>query len=203
MSELKELLEKLSNAHGISGYEGDIREIVRSEIEDYVDEVRIDRIGNIIGTKKGKSPSVMIAAHMDEIGLMAKYVDDNGFIRFVTVGGWFDQTLLSQRVIVKGKNGPINGVIGSKPPHRMDAEERKKPIKADDMFIDIGAKDREDAEGMGVIPGSTVVIDMELKELGNGKVTGKAFDNRAGVAMMIAALKRMKTDLTVYAVGTV
>jgi len=203
MSELKDLLEKLSNAHGISGYEGDIREIIRGEIEPYVDDVRVDRIGNIIGTKKGKNPSVMIAAHMDEIGLMAKYVDDKGFIRFVTVGGWFDQTLLSQRVIVSGKKGRINGVIGSKPPHRMDAEERKKPIKADDMFIDIGAKNREDAEEMGVVPGSTVVIDMELKELGNGKVTGKAFDNRAGVVMMIEALKRMKTDLTVYAVGTV
>ncbi|MDY6965382.1 MAG: M42 family metallopeptidase [Halobacteriota archaeon] len=203
MGELKDLLKRLSNAHGISGYEGNIREIIEEEMKPYVDEIRTDRVGNLIGTKEGKKPSVMIAAHMDEIGLMAKYVDDNGFIRFVTVGGWFDQTLLSQRVNISGKNGPISGVIGSKPPHRMDAEERKKPIKADDMFIDIGAKSKEDAEEMGIVPGSTISIDMELKELGNNKVTGKAFDNRAGVVMMLEALKRMNTDLTVYAVGTV
>ncbi len=203
MSDLKGLLKKLSDAHGISGYEGNIGTIVKKEMKPYVDKIKVDSIGNLIGTKKGKGPSVMIAAHMDEIGLMAKYVDYNGFISFVCVGGWFDQTLLSQRVILYGKNGPVVGVVGSKPPHRMDAEERKKPIKTDDMFIDIGAKNREDAEKMGIFPGATATIDIEMKELTNNRVTGKAFDNRAGVVMMIEALKRMDTDATIYAVGTV
>ena len=87
---IKNLLEKLSNAHGISGYEGNVRAIIKEEIESYVDEVKIDTFGNLITIKKGKSPSVMLAAHMDEIGLMVKYVDDEGFIRFAKVGGWFD-----------------------------------------------------------------------------------------------------------------
>ena len=196
-------MKKLSDAHGISGYEGSVTEIVKKEMKPYVDKITVDSVGNLIGTKKGKKPSVMIAAHTDEIGLMAKYVDDKGFIRFVCVGGWFDQTLISQRVIVYGKKGPVVGVVGSKPPHRMDAEERKKPIKTDDMFIDIGAKTREDVEKKGIFPGATATIDIEFKELINKRVTGKAFDNRAGVAMMIEALKRTNTDATVYAVGTV
>ena len=161
MSGLKDLLKKLSDAQGISGYEVSIRDIIEEEMGPYVDEIRTDSVGNIIGTKIGDGPSVMIAAHTDEIGLMVKYVDDKGYIRFVKVGGWFDQTLLSQRVVLYGKKGPVVGVVGSKPPHRMDAEERKNPIKADDMFIDIGAKSKEDVEELGIFPGATASIDME------------------------------------------
>src|SRR5665811_2287859 len=92
------------------------------EIEPYVDTIRKDVMGNLIATKKGEGPSIMLAAHMDEIGLMVKYIDDNGFLRFVEIGGWFDQTLLSQRVILHGKKGPIAGVIGCKSPHLMKDE---------------------------------------------------------------------------------
>ena len=203
MSEIQRLLERLSNAHGISGREDSVREIVREEIEPYVDEVRVDNLGNLIATKKGKKPSVMIAAHMDEIGLMTKYVDDKGFIRFITVGGWFDQTLLNQRVILHTDSGPVVGVIGSKPPHVMKAEDRKKPIKIDDMFVDVGCKDKDEAEALGIKPGTPMSTDRTFAKMAGDRVTGKAFDNRAGLVMMIEAIKKAKTESEIYAVGTV
>jgi len=204
MSDLKRLLEILSNAHGVSGYEGNIRQIIEEEVRPYVDEISTDKMGNLIATKKGGSPVVMLAAHMDEIGLMVKYVDDKGFARFTKTGGWFDQTLLNQRMIMHTENGPIYGVLGSKPPHAIKEEDKKKIINADDMFIDIGAKSKEDAEKLGVKTGTPVTSDIDFKPLGNDLVTGKAFDNRAGCAMLIVALRQMKdVKATVHAVFTV
>ncbi len=203
MKEIQSLLEKLSNAHGVSGREGSVQQIIREEIEPYVDEIRIDRLGNLIATKNGERPSVMIAAHMDEIGLMTRYVDENGFVRFITVGGWFDQTLLNQRVILHTDSGPLVGVVGSKPPHVMSAEDRKKPIKVKDMFVDLGGKDRDEVTALGVGPGTPITIDRTFATLIGDNVTGKAMDNRAGVVAMIEALKRTKTRSAVYAVATV
>jgi len=203
MSEIQRLLERLSNAHGISGREGSIQEIVREEIGPLVDEIRVDKLGNLVATKKGERPSVMIAAHMDEIGLMTKYVDEKGFMRFVTIGGWFDQTLLNQRVIIHADSGPIYGVIGSKPPHVMKPDDRKKPIEIKDMFVDAGCMDQDEAKALGIKPGTPMSMDRTFAKLAGDRVTGKAFDNRAGVVMMIEALKRTKTKSQIYAVGTV
>ncbi len=203
---MEELITKLSNAHGISGSEENIKTILEEELKPYADEIRTDKMGNLIVVKKGEGPSIMLAAHMDEIGLMVKYIDDDGFLRFVTIGGWFDQTLHSQRVIVHTKNGPVPGVIGSKPPHVMKDEDRKKPIKTDDMFIDVGANDKEDAEKMGIEVGTPISMDMEVKKLANSKITGKAFDNRAGCAIVIETMKQLaEQDIkaTLYVVGTV
>jgi putative aminopeptidase FrvX len=203
---IKELLEKLSNAHGISGYEGDVREIIKKEVKPYVDQVKVDSFGNLIATKKGKSPSVMLAAHMDEIGLMVKYIDDEGFIRFAKVGGWFDQTLVNQRVLLHTKKGTVAGVIGSKPVHVMEEEEKKKTIESKDMFIDVGASSRDHATAMGIEPGVPVSMDRKLVGLANDRVTGKAFDDRAGGAVLITVMQRIaKLDLeaTVMAVFTV
>jgi len=188
---IKSLLEKLSNAHGISGHEGSVREIIKKEVESCVDEVKVDTFGNLIATKKGKSPSVMIAAHMDEIGLMAKYIDDEGFVRFAKVGGWFDQTLVNQRVLLHTKKGMVAGVIGSKPVHVMQNEEKKKAIEAKDMFIDVGASSRDEAIAMGVEPDVTVSLDQKMATLANDRVTGKAFDDRAGGAVLITVLQRI------------
>lgn len=202
---MREILRKLCNSHGISGYENEIRDIIREEIKNYVDEIRIDALGNIIAIKKGSDdyPSVMLAAHMDEIGLMVKGIDKNGFIKFLKFGGWFDATLLNSRVVLHGEKGKIYGVIGSKPPHLMKEEERKKSIKAEDMFIDIGAKSKEEVEKAGIRIGSPITLDVEMKELLNKRITGKALDDRVGIAMMLEAIKRTKSEATIYAVGTV
>ncbi|HPJ30458.1 MAG TPA: M42 family metallopeptidase [Methanothrix sp.] len=203
MSEIQRLLERLSNAHGISGREGFIQEILRQEIAPLVDEMRVDRLGNLVATRRGDRPSVMIAAHIDEIGLMTKYVDEKGFIRFVTIGGWFDQTLLNQRVVIHADSGPICGVIGSKPPHVMKPDDRKKPIEITDMFVDAGCMDQDEAKALGIKPGTPMTIDRSFAKLAGDRVTGKALDNRAGVVMMIEALRRTRAKSTIYAVGTV
>ena len=202
---IKDLLEKLSNARGISGFEGDIREIVKAEVEPFVDEIIIDGIGNLIASRKGDGPTVMLAAHMDEIGLITKFIDDNGYIRFVKVGGWFDQILLGQRVVMRSEDGEkeVFGVIGSKPPHLMEAEERKKPVKAEDMFIDVGCTNKAEVESLGICEGVPVIMDREFRSLANDRVTSKAFDNRAGLVMVIEALKRIKENVAVTVVGTV
>jgi len=206
LEKLKNLLEKLSNAHGISGHEKEVRNILEEEIKPYVDEIKTDKLGNLIATKNGKGPSVMIAAHMDEIGFMVKYINDNGFIYFAKSGGWFDQTLLNQRVVIHTKNKRIIGVVGSKPPHIMKEEEIKKVVIIEDMYIDIGAKNKKDAKKIGVQVGDTITLDRKFELLSNNMVTGKAFDNRAGLVMMIEAarlLNKNKIKAKIHFVGTV
>lgn len=199
---MSDLLQRLSDAHGISGYEGSVRAIVEQELKPYAD-LRMDVPGNLIFTKKGTSPSIMLAAHLDEIGLVVKHIDEEGFIRFVKVGGWFDQTLLNQRVVVHSKK-PCFGVIGSKPPHVMKEDEKKKPVDVKDMFIDVGASSADDAADTGIEIGTPISIDRCLVELANDRVTGKALDDRAGVAILIEAMKRISDiEPTVHAVFTV
>jgi len=200
---VRELLRRLSNAHGVSGSEGSVQSVIRKELKGYVDEIHEDPLGNLIAVKKGGKFRVMLAAHMDEIGLMVKYIDDKGFIRFAALGGWYAPTLYNQRVVLHTHAGPLYGVIGGKPPHMMDEEERKKGVKIDDMFIDIGAATREEVANLGVDIGTPITIDREFRELANSRVTGKAFDNRAGVAMLIKTLKTVKSPLTIYGVFTV
>jgi endoglucanase len=203
MTEIKSLLEKLSNAHGISGREGAIQEIIREEISGLVDEVKTDKLGNLIAIRHGERPAIMIEAHSDEIGLMVKFVDEKGFIFFARIGGWFDQTLLNQRVIVHGSRGPVIGVIGCKPPHVMKEDERKKIIEARDMFVDVGCQSDSEVANLGIAAGTPISIDRKFSELQGDRVTGKAFDNRAGLVMMIEALKRTHSKCTIYAVSTV
>lgn len=200
---VKELLRKLSDAHGVSGCEGSIRDIIRAEVAGSVDEIREDSMGNLIAVKRGDDFSVMLAAHMDEIGLMVQYIDEKGFIRVVPIGGWFGPVLYTQRVILHGKNGPVMGVLGAKPPHMLKEEERKKEIKIEDMFVDVGAASEDEVKSLGIEIGTPITIDREFTDLAGNRVTGKALDNRVGVAMLIRALQRMESPHTVYAVFTV
>jgi putative aminopeptidase FrvX len=200
---VKKLLQKLSNAHGVSGCEGSVSDIIRKELEPSVDEVMSDTLGNLIAVRRGDGFSVMLAAHMDEIGLMVKYIDEKGFIRFVTLGGWYAPTLYNQRVVLYGGKKPVYGVIGGKPPHVMDDEERKKPPKIEDMFIDIGVNSPEEAGKLGVGIGTPIAIDRELITLAGSRVTGKAFDNRVGVTQLVSTMQQLDTPHTVYAVCTV
>jgi endoglucanase len=201
---VRDLLKKLTEAPGISGFEDEIRNLMMDELEGHVDEMEVDNMGNMIALKKGKEGGkrVMLAAHMDEIGLMIRYIDKNGFIKFSKIGGINDQMLLNQEVTIYTSNGTLTGVIGSKPPHRMKEAERKKVISYEDMFIDIGASDREEAESM-VKLGDPVIVNQDFTELGKSLVKGKALDNRVGCAVLIEVMKQAETDATLYGVGTV
>lgn len=200
---MSELLKKLSNAPGVSGFEEEIRKIITDELKDHVDEIEADNMGNIIAVKKGRnSKKIMLAAHMDEIGLMVRFIDKNGFIKFSKIGGINDQMLLNQEVIIHSKKGKILGVIGAKPPHRMKPAEKKKVLEYENMFIDIGASSKEEAEELISI-GDPVTIKHEFSNLRGNLVTGKAFDNRVGCYVLVEAMKRAKTSATIYGVGTV
>jgi len=205
MEELKQLLKKLVEANGPSGHEENVRNIIKEELANYVDEVKVDNLGNLICTKKGAkdTPKAMVLAHTDEIGMLVRYIEKEGFIRFSYLGGFFDQMVLGQRVLIHTEKGDIKGVIGSVPPHLLPEEERKKPINRDKMFIDIGATSREQAEEWGVKIGNPITWLGQLEELGNNMVTGKAFDDRAGCAVMVQALKEVNAQCTVIGVASV
>ena len=203
---LVEVLEKLSNANGVTGREHQVRDLMRQFLKPYVDEIREDRLGNLIAFKRGKkdAPTVMFAAHMDEVGLMVKNIKKKGFLQFTKIGGIDDRILLAQKVIVHTDKGPLTGVVGSKPVHIQTDEERKKVINADKLFIDIGAKNKEEAEKMGVQVGDVVSFDTKFARLGDNVVFGKAFDDRAGCAILVETMRRLqKVDCNVYAVGTI
>jgi endoglucanase len=207
MNDVGALLKMFADAHGMSGFEDNVAELLRKELEPLVDEVRTDKMGNVIGIRKGEGPTVMVAAHMDEIGLAVSHIDDDGFLRVVSVGGFFDQIILGQRVLIHGHDGKtLTGVVGARPIHLMDAEERKKMVKLKEMFVDCGASSGANAAELGVEIGSPITMDRQFAHLGNDYVTGKAFDNRAGLAMMVSALQRLKgrpVKATIQAVGTV
>ncbi|MEM3725468.1 MAG: M42 family metallopeptidase [Candidatus Bathyarchaeia archaeon] len=203
---LAETLEKLSNATGVAGREEEVRDLMKKFLKPHVDEVKEDKLGNVIGIKKGakNAPKVMLAAHMDEIGLLVKTISKEGFLQFAKIGGIDDRILLAQKVIVYTEKGPIHGIIGSKPPHIQKEEERKKVPTFDELFIDIGAESQEEAKEMGVKIGDPAVFDIKFAKVGKNIVIGKAFDDRVGCAVMIEAMGLLeKTECTVYAVGTV
>lgn len=201
---MKKLLEKLSNAPGISGFEEEIRKIIFNELDGLVDEIKIDDMRNLIAVKNGdpNGEKIMLAAHMDEIGLMVRYIDSKGFVKFSKIGGINDQMLLNQDVYIQTSDGDVNGVIGSKPPHKMKKSEKDKVVKYDKMFIDIGASNKEEALKMVQI-GDPIIIKQNFQDLGNSLVKGKALDNRAGCAVLVEVLKRAKSSATIYGVGTV
>jgi len=198
-----ELLKKISETPGTSGFEKPIRDYIISEIEDLIDDIHVDNIGNIVAVKKGNSKKrLMIAAHMDEIGFIVSHIDENGFLRFHPLGGFDPKTLTSQRVIVHGKKS-IVGVMGSKPVHVMKPEERKKVVEIEDFFIDLGMG-KDEVEKIVSI-GNPITRERELIEMGNC-INGKSLDNRISVYILIELLKRIKNveiPFDTYAVFTV
>lgn len=185
-----ELLARICKAPGAPGFETRIRNLVLEEIEGLADEVRVDAIGNVVALKKGKSSKkkVMAAAHMDEIGFIVTHVDGDGFLRFNPLGGFDPKTLTSQRVIVHGREDLI-GVMGSKPIHIMSPEERNKPPKLEDYFIDLGLP-KEQVEKL-VAVGDPITRERELIEMGEC-VNVKSLDNRASVFLLIETLRSLK-----------
>jgi tetrahedral aminopeptidase len=203
---LSENLEKLSNACGIAGREEEVRSLMLKLMKPHVDKIYVDKLENVIAIKKGKksSPKVMLAAHMDEIGLMVKTISKEGFLQFAKMGGIDDRILIAQKIIIYTSKGQLQGIIGSKPPHIQKEEERKKIVAYDELFIDIGAENKEDAGKMGVKIGDPIGFYAKYAKIGKDTVIGKAFDDRVGCAVMIETLKLLeKTECNVYAVGTV
>lgn len=203
-----ELLKELTEAKGIPGYEGPVRSIVRKHLEP-LGKLSQDKIGSVICQAEGsaKAPKVMLAGHMDEIGFMVKHITKEGFIHFLPLGGWFDQVLLGQRVVIKTSEDEVVGVIGAKPPHLLPADQRSKVVKKKDMYIDIGATSKEEVEEAGVRAGDPVIPRADFVSLANGKTyLSKAFDDRVGVALMVSSLEQLKSSShpnTVYGVATV
>ncbi len=200
-------LKKLSEAVGVSGHEDEVRQIIIEAIADQVDEYRVDSMGNVIALKKGDGSSnlkVMVAAHMDEVGFMISQIEESGLLRFFKVGGLDDRILPAKGVWIGDKKVP--GVIGIKPVHLTERNERNKPIKYKKLAIDIGAGSKAEAEKL-VQRGNYATFATEFVELDpEGKswrtVRGKAFDDRAGCAVLIELLAR-QFPFDLYAVFTV
>lgn len=202
------LLKELTEASGVSGYETHIRTLTRKYMQSY-GELTQDKIGSVICHKPGSSekPRIMLAGHMDEVGFMVKQVTPEGFIRFISLGSWFDQVLLGHRVVIQTSIGDVVGVIGTKPPHLLPPDEREKVVKRKDMYIDIGALSKEEVEAAGVQLGDPIIPRADFVELAGGKTyLSKAFDDRVGVALVISSLKELQGKNhpnSVYGVATV
>jgi putative aminopeptidase FrvX len=206
VDQTQQLLRELSEAHGVPGYETEIRALVRKHLEP-LGAVEQDRVGSLVCCQGESGPRVMLAGHMDEIGFMVNHVTKEGFLKFHPLGGWWDQVLLGQQVVVKTYKGDLMGVIGAKPPHHLPADERNKVVVKKDMYIDVGATSKEEVGEVGVRLGDPVVPASAFHVLANGKsYMGKAFDDRVGVALMIDALRHFSQNPSpnvLYGVATV
>lgn len=183
------ILKKLCEADGVSGNEGRIREIIIDEIKPYADKITVDIMGNLIAFKKGKNSDkkIMLCAHMDEVGFIVSEITQSGYLKFQTVGGIDARVLIGKRVRIC-KNG-LSGVIALKAVHLQSKAERENAPKEKDLYIDIGAKSKEDAEKY-VSLGDYAAFDTEFDDFGNGFYKGKAFDDRCGCAIMTEAIRR-------------
>ncbi|SFI79924.1 M42 family metallopeptidase [Thermoflavimicrobium dichotomicum] len=209
MDRLTQMMKVLTEAEGIPGYEHEVRKVMEEYLSPLSDELLRDQLGGVVGKKAGNpdGPRILLAGHLDEIGFIVTHITDKGYLRFQQLGGWWTHTLLSQRVKVKTKKGDYIGLVGSKPPHVLKAEERKKVLELKDLFIDVGAKSREDAEEMGIRLGDPIVPVSEFFTMRNDELwVGKAIDNRAGCALAIEVLNRLQNEEhpnVVYAGATV
>jgi putative aminopeptidase FrvX len=189
-------LAELTNAHGAPGFEGPVRNILRREWKDLLADLRTDGLGNLLGSLAGPtaSPRVLLMAHMDEVGFLVRHVDENGFVYFNPVGGWFDQSVLTQRLAILTPKGVVVGYTGMKSGHILRQPERTQMVALEDMFIDVGATSRQDAmDRLGVRPGLPIVYHTEFQILnGSRRYMAKAWDDRVGLAVITEALKQLK-----------
>ncbi len=189
-----------------SGYEGPLQQVVRDYVADFADEVRTDYHGNVIAVKNADAPlRLMLAGHCDQIGLIVQHIDDEGFLYVQPIGGWDPQQLIGQRMTVWTDGGPVFGVIARKPIHLLTEEDRKKVPKIKDLWLDIGAADKQEAQGLVRI-GDSVTPELGFHELRNQRAVSPAMDDKAGMWVVLEALRRAekaKLDCALYAVSTV
>jgi len=207
MDNIENMLKEITEATGVSGYESEIKNILKRYFEPS-GTISQDRLGSLICRQNGtaEAPRVLLSAHMDEVGFMVKYITPEGFIKFTPLGGWSDQVLLAHRVSIITHQGRVTGVIGSKPPHMLSEEERKKIVTKKDMYIDIGASSQKEVEAAGIRIGDPVVPISEFTILINSKTyMAKALDDRLGCAVMIQTLQQLmgRHPNTVFGMATV
>jgi len=207
MSHGVEFLERLLNAAGPSGFETAPARVWREEAESFATEVWTDVTGNSIASlnPQGK-PRVMMAGHIDEIGLQVTYVDEKGFVFFDEIGGWDSQVLVGQRVRVLGRDGVIPGVMGKKPIHLLKPDERDKATKTRDLWVDLGASSAKEVLDLGVRIGDPMVLDAGMIRLAGDRIVSRAIDNRIGAYVVLEALRLLTEDppeVAAFAVATV
>lgn len=196
MDQTELLLKEITEVNGVSGYESEVRAIMEREFDGNVDSIETDRMGSIMGVKKGTtdSPRVMVIGHMDEIGFMVKEITKEGYIKFLPLGGWWGHVALGQRMRIITSKGPVIGVIGSTPPHLLPPKEREKVLEIKEMFIDVGVMEKFNVEKqLHIKVGDPIIPDSEFTIMGNKKLyMAKAFDNRMACAAVLDIVKRMK-----------
>jgi putative aminopeptidase FrvX len=191
------LLQRLTEANGVSGYEHEVRQLVKEELQQFDVSIISDGLGSIFGQKKGVSekPRILIAGHLDEVGFMVSEITKTGYLRFTPLGGWWSQVLLSQRVLVMSKHRKFTGVIGSKAPHVLSAEERKKVYPMKEMYIDVGAHSDTQVKEWGIRVGDPIVPICPFEILPDqDTILAKALDNRMGCYVALEVLRRLQTE---------
>lgn len=206
---LPQLLAELDTIPGVSGAEEEVAEFVKGELDGYYDQLQKDALGNHFFTKEGANPQLdlMLSAHMDEVGFVIHHVDEKGFGHFTPVGLHDDRTLANQVLTVHTQKGPVQGLTGGKPAHIVSKEEAEKAPPISEVYLDLGTASREETEALGVRVGDYVTFERPAQLLNGGRLfTGKAVDDRAGVAVLIEVMKRLKdvdVEANVHAVATV
>ncbi len=204
----EKFLKDIVDAISPSGYEGDAVKVWRKRAKKYTNVVRGDLHGNSIAVlNEEKRPKIMLAGHIDEIGLQITYIDEQGYLRFAPIGGWDPQIPQGQRVVIKGKKGIVKGVIGKKPIHLLKGQEREKVVSIEQMHIDIGVSSKKEAEKLVEI-GAPAVIDYYYDRLSGETAVARGFDNRVGAFIVLEALGELVKEAeslnsSVYAVATV
>jgi len=194
---LEKWMKKYTEAEGIPGYEHEVRSLLKEDLKPFGEEFLTDRLGGVVAKKTGdaQGPRILLAGHLDEIGFMVTKITEKGFLRFKPLGGWWAPHALSQRVKVKTRKGDHIGIIASKSIFTMPREERNKGLDLNELFIDVGAKSREEAEEMGIRLGDPVIPVAEFFTMRDGQWwCGKALDNRAGCVLALEVLRRLQQE---------
>ncbi|MGP1909865.1 M42 family metallopeptidase [Metabacillus sp. JX24] len=190
-----QLLKELTDPEGPSGFEARIHKVLEEKIKAFTPDLVKDKLGSITGVTGKKGPKILIAGHMDEVGLMVKAITKDGFLKFQTLGGWWGHVMLAQRVKVMTNKGDLTGVIGSKAPHVLSIEERKNVLETKNMFIDIGASSKEEAESFGVQVGDPIATICPFEVFPNQKLLlARNWDNRAGCYVALKTLEKAAAD---------
>ncbi|WP_175615386.1 M42 family metallopeptidase [Piscibacillus halophilus] len=193
---MKKILEELTHIHGPCGFEEDVAKYIANRLKGTVDSIEVDGVGNLIVSKKGRQPGpkIVVAAHMDEVGFIVKKIEENGLLRFEKLGGHDDRILLSQRVQIKTSKGFQSGVIGTISAHMKKFDDPQKVRKHQQLYIDVGATSKKEIDSMGIKVGDSITWQPYIDQLTEHRIAGKAFDDRAGCAVLIQTLEELDSS---------